>query len=214
VTDGWGTAGVGGRYVLSGRTEDLDVEPGSGVILLSAPGIARNAHLPDITISDVDLTFTVSIDDLPTGGGLYVYGLLRRIATGAAYRPKIFVMPDGAIYAHAGVLLQDGEGSLGRPVRAATLMDDGEAWIRVRAIATGSDPTTIRVKAWLADEAEPDYWHFAVIDWTASLQTTGSVGVAGYLGSRVTNPPATLYFSDLLVTTRDIPNMTRFEVQP
>jgi hypothetical protein len=213
VTDGWGQADLGGRYTLSGGSQELDVESGLGVVLLSDPGTARSAHLADVAISDADLTFTVSFDQLPNGGGLYIYGLLRRIGTGAVYRPKIFVMPDGVVYAHAGVRLSDGERSLGRPVRVADLSAVADRTIRVRTIATGRDPTTIRVKAWLSEEAEPDYWHFAVIDWTGSLQGTGSVGLAAYLGSRVSNPPVSLFFSDILVTTRDAPN-TSSEVQP
>jgi hypothetical protein len=78
--------------------------------------------------------------------------------------------------------------------------------IRVRAAATGSDPTILRVRAWSDGQQEPAYWNFGAIDWTGSLQGLGSVGVASYLGVRHPGGRVDVNFSDLTATTTDLPN--------
>jgi hypothetical protein len=208
ITDSWGSADVGGRYSLRGLAADLDVGAGVGTMRLPTAGFARSAFLSDVSIRDSSLKFSVRIDELPVGGRVYVYALVRRTASGTGYRPQVHITPGGAVYAHAGLLLDDGEHSLGRPVLVPDLVSPAGKDIWVRAEATGSDPTTIRVRAWADGNAEPNYWHFAVIDWTGNLQGTGAVGMAGYLGSRTTNGGALLHFDDLLITTTDAPTST------
>lgn len=50
--------------------------------------------------------------------------------------------------------------------------------VRLRAQALGSDPTTLRARAWLLGNPEPNAWQISVVDWTGRLQLAGGVGLS------------------------------------
>ncbi len=204
VVEGWGRAELGGPYATVGLRPDFAVEPGSGLLRLPAADVRRAAYLPEVSGRDVDFTVSAELDRLPQTGSLFLYALVRRTQTGFAYQPKIIVTQTGAVFAHAGVLRADGEQSMGSPVLVPGLEYEPGRAINLRATATGSDPTSVRVRTWLDGEPEPEHWHFSAVDWTGRLQDTGSVGVAAYLGSRVMNAPAVLRVRDILATTTDL----------
>lgn len=202
---GWGTADLGGSYTALDQVEDLAVRGGTGSFVLATAGAERALFLSDVSIRDADVAFSVALDTLPADGAMHVYAAVRRTPTGVAYRPKIFVTPTGALYAHAGVLLIDGERSLGRSALIPGLTVTGGTVIHFRTTVSGSDPTIIRVRAWASGEEEPEYWNFGAIDWTGSLQGVGSIGLAAYLGVRHPGGPVRVAFDDLTVTTTDLP---------
>ena len=214
VVDGWERAEPGGVYALRGPAADFAVALGSAAIDLATANVERAVYLPRISVRNVDLTFSAQVDRLPVGGNVFVYGLVRRTNNGLAYRPKIIIAETGAIFAHAGVMRVDGEQSMGSPVLIPDLAYEAGALIRVRATASGSDPTTLRIRAWMVGDREPDFWHFSVVDWTGRLQEPGAVGVAAYLGSRVTNAPAVVRVHDILATTTDMTNTSSAQEPP
>ena len=61
--------------------------------------------------------------------------------------------------------------------------------LKVRAQATGTSPTTVRVKVWKSTTTEPTAWAATATDSTAGLQAPGSIGLHVYLGSSATNAP-------------------------
>jgi hypothetical protein len=204
VANGWDAAEMGGGYSVSGAAVDLAVLQDAGMLRLPAGGTARAAFLSDVSVHGVDLSFSVAFDSLPAGGPLYAYGLLRRTGTGAAYRPKMIIAADGAVDVHAGVVVGGTERSLGRPTRVSGLSAAAGEILRLRATATGSDPTTLRVRVWPDGDPEPTHWDFSAIDWTGDLQAAGGVGITGYLGIRSTAGPIVLRFDDLVATTTDV----------
>ncbi len=205
---GWGAADLGGAYSSDDPTADMSVGDGAGSLLLRSPGMGHDVYLGDVGVRDIDFEFSFSIDALPTDGAVYVYAAVRRSPSGVAYRPKVFVTPSGALYAHAGVMLQDGEHSLGRSALVPGVSVTPGVWYNVRSVATGSDPTVIRVRAWQAGQDEPEYWNFGVIDWTGSLQGIGSVGLAAYLGLRHPGGAIQVSYDELIGTTTDIPSVS------
>jgi hypothetical protein len=203
----WGNADVGGSYSTSGGTGDVRVDTGNGRVILPIAGATLTEFLPSVSARDVDLKFSVTVDKLPQGGGsLFVYAVLRRSDTGQGYRPKIRIDSTGAIYAHVGTILSRGEQSLGREVIAPDVNARGGQRIWIRAQALGSDPAVLRIRTWQDGDDEPAYWHFAVIDWTGSLQGRGTAGVAAYVGVRTTGGPFEFAFDDLSLVTTDQPS--------
>ena len=180
--------------------------PSVETIMLATPGDTQAADVSGSPARDVDVSFSVAIDHLPTGGTLYVYPLVRATGDGDAYRPRLFITQDGALYVHAGLIVGGKEQSLGREVLVANLPDISSHLLRLRAYVAGSDPTSIFVKVWDAGTPEPPQWEFGAVDWTGALQNAGAVGVAAYLGRNVTNPPMTVRISDLTVTATDPTN--------
>ena len=80
VSDGWGSAEVGGSYSLSGPAVDFDVT-----------GAAR----------DVDLTVRVATNKLPAGASQNVYLVARRVSSSSEYRGRIRFGTDGRLLAVA-----------------------------------------------------------------------------------------------------------------
>jgi len=208
LSPGWGSPDVGAPYNPRSAEEaaSLSVDGGHGVISLVAPGDMLSTVLGGAPARDVNVSFSVTVDKLPAGGTLYVYPLVRATEDGDAYRPRLFITQDGAVYVHAGLIAGGKEQSLGREVLVANVPDIAGHTLRLRAYVAGSDPTSIFVKVWDAALPEPPQWEFGAIDWTGVLQPAGAVGVAAYLGRNVTNAPLTLRISDLTVTATDPTN--------
>lgn len=199
--DGWGSADVGGRWVLDGQA-GLSVEPGIGLIRLSA-GDAGSVVLPQASAQEASLELSVAIDRLPTGSGeLRLYAELRRNQRGAAYRPVVHVRSDGSLLVGASMRLGSQEHDLGATYRAPDVSLSGGDVLRLRAEVAGSDPTTIRLRVWPAGAAEPSFWHVSVIDWSGALQGSGTIGM-GWQLDPAAGDPLTLHIDDMRLTTSD-----------
>jgi hypothetical protein len=180
--------------------------PSAETVTVANRGDTQAVDVSGTPARDVDISFSIALDQLPAGGTIYVFPLVRSTGNGAAYRPRVFITQDGAVYVHAGLIVGGKEQSLGREVLVANLPDISAHVLRLRAYVAGSDPTSIFVKAWDAATPEPPQWEFGAIDWTGVLQNAGAVGVAAYLGRNVTNAPITVQISDLAVTATDPTN--------
>ena len=198
VTNGWGTADVGGVYTLQGNLAAFSVAGGAGKIQLPAPGANRSALLDDVDEQNVDITFRVAIDKVATGNSYFVYAAARRNGNNA-YRPKIVLNSNGTVSAHAGVLINGAETSVAPAVVVPGLSQAPGSYIWVRAQVTGTNPTTVRVKAWADGQAEPANWHFSATNAAAAVQVAGGVGLRVYLGTTVTNAPVLFSFDDFEV---------------
>jgi hypothetical protein len=73
--------------------------------------------------------------------------------------------------------------------------------INLRIQTTGTNPTTIRTRAWATGTPEPATWTRTVTDTTAAMQQAGNVGISVYLSSSATNGPITTSIHDLTITT-------------
>ena len=69
----------------------------------------------------------------------------------------------------------------------------------IRFKVTGTNPTTLQAKAWVAGSSEPAAWNVSVTDSQAELQTSGAIGVRASLGSSATTMP-TYLFDNLNIT--------------
>ena len=88
VVGGWGSADVGGAYVLKGNSSDFATRNSSGVIVVR-PGNTRAATIGSVRAVDSQLSFTVAFDTAPVTSSLYVYGVLRQVSVGNEYRAKV-----------------------------------------------------------------------------------------------------------------------------
>jgi PKD repeat protein len=77
--------------------------------------------------------------------------------------------------------------------------------LRIRVQAIGANPTTLRVKTWLASASEPSAWNVTVTDADAALQGSGTVGVAGLLPATSTNAPVVVTVDNVLVQSPPSP---------
>jgi hypothetical protein len=111
---------------------------------------------------------------------------VRRVGGGTEYRVKVRISPSGGVYLHATKVVQNVETGFGSEVKVPNLTYVVGTDLLVRGRATGASPTTLTIRAWRADAAEPTGWTFTTTDSTAILQGPGGVGFRGYISSNAT----------------------------
>jgi hypothetical protein len=195
---GWGSADVGGSYLLSGAA-DLSVQPGVGIVELAAAG--EGEALLGVSARDVGVEFSVALDGPPAGGELELRVVLRASDGRSALLPAVRIGPEGSLTARVTALAGGASDTLVARVAVPDVTVTGGAVLRVRAEAVGSDPTTIRLRVWPASRPEPAFWHVSVIDWTGSLQDAGMAGLGWRAGAGATS--ITLRYDDLVIETTD-----------
>jgi len=195
---GWGSADGGGPYTIIGNASNMSVDGSAGKMVLPSAGATRGAWLADSYASDVDVTYRVAVDKVAAGGSTWIYSIARRSGT-SEYRPRVQLKKDGTVTVGVSVLNAGKETSLGDVAVAGLTQAPGQ-YIWVHAQISGTNPTTIKIRAWLAGQHEPSAWQLTVTDATASVQGPGAVGLLTYLASGATSGPTTLSFDDYSVT--------------
>ncbi|GAB3680883.1 hypothetical protein [Angustibacter aerolatus] len=196
---GLGTADVGGSWTVAGAGTEFSVASSVARLRLSKPGAGTGAYLLDTSATDVDLTSSVAIDQLPTGGGTYVYVEGRRVAGAGDYRLKLRYLADRTLVV-ALLRVQGGtETTLGSTTLAGWTTAAGKQ-LQVRLRLRGTSPTLFEAKAWAAGTAEPAAWLLKATDAAATLQTAGSPGVVTYLSGSSTGTSQAASIGALTVT--------------
>ena len=200
VSGGWGTANYGGAYTLLNTASDFSVSSGTGKMVLPTGGSLRSASLADVSVRDSDFSFRFAANKVPGNQSEYIYAIARRTSASNAYRIKVRVAPTGAVLLQASSVVNNAEATIGSEVQVPGLTLTANSFIRVRAQLSGTNPTTIRIRAWVDGGSEPSTWQYTATNSTAALQTSGGVGLMTYVDSAVSNTPVTITFDDLLVT--------------
>ena len=205
VVNSWGTAGIGGTYTLSGTAADFDTTGAAGTISLGTAGANRTATLVGVSALNVDFSFRVASNKTPTGGNQFIYGVARRVSATNAYRIVLRIATNGQVFVGASSVISNVETAIGSAVLVPGLTHTPGAFIRVRAQLTGTNPTTIRIRAWADGATEPTTWQYTATNSAAALQAAGGVGLQAYLSSATTNAPVLVTFDDFLVTSIGAP---------
>lgn len=189
TSNGWSSADVGGEWTTVGTAS---VSGGVGILRADA-GRTSHATLPSVATTDSDLTVTMTAVEAQTGGGSYVTAISRLVGS-SSYGVTARLYTSGA-----DLILRESGKDMTRmtlPWKPAA----GEQ-IRVRTQAVGTNPTTVRAKAWRAGTSEPGSWMLEATSSTAALQRKGAVRLEAYLSGSATHGPATYRFDDLRVGT-------------
>jgi PKD repeat protein len=199
VSNGWGSAEVGGPWTIIGTAANFAVAGGSGAITSPSTGQTRSVYLGSTTRTDSDLRLTLSLDKVPTGSGAYLDVVGRRVSTNNEYRARMVMASNGRITVQLTALKGNGT-----PVAVATAVTlpatisySAGSQLNVRMQVTGTNPTTVRLKVWPATQAEPTAWQTTGTDTFAALQNPGAVGLTTYLSSSVTNAPVVVRLDNL-----------------
>jgi PKD repeat protein len=195
VSNGWGSADVGGAWSLTGAASAFSVLGGSGAIRHAAAGSQVTAALGAVSSSDTDLTFGFNVDKLTAGYYLTVSG--RRVSASNDYRARILITSANKV----NVLLAKFVGGV-QTTLVADRVVPGLTYtagmpLRVRMQVSGASPTTVRMKVWAASDPEPGAWLTSTTDSTAGLQNPGGIALTSYLSSAATNTPAVARVNDL-----------------
>ena len=201
VVNAWGSAApTGGAYGLSGTAADFDVTGSAGTLLMAA-GANRAAVLGGVSALDVDLSFSVATNKTAVGGIQYVYGIARRVNATSEYRIKVRMGTNGSVAVQGTAVVNSVETNIGAETTVPGLTHTANGVIRVRAQISGTNPTTIRIRAWADGSPEPSTWTYTATSTTASLQAAGAVGLRSYVSGAITNAPVLITFDDFRVTS-------------
>jgi hypothetical protein len=200
VVDGWGNADLGGSYTLTGTAANFDVNESAGTIQVPAAGNSRSVKLQNVIAQDLDFTFRVKSDKLAAGSNQSVFFITRSVSTNTEYWCQIRIATNNTVYLRAVRLVNGTQTVIGTETAVSGLPYGANTYIRMHGQVVGTNPTTIRLKAWADGQAEPTNWQFTVTDSEPSLQAGGAIGFRTFLASGVTNAPVVFTFDDMLVT--------------
>jgi CSLREA domain-containing protein len=201
ITSGWGNAETGGGYTLIGTASNFNVNGFSGTMAVQSAGGALYAKLPGVTTTDLDFVFRLKTDKPAVGNNQIAFFLARSISNNTEYRGQLRISTSNSVFIRALKVVNGSQTNLGTEITVPGLTYSAGSYIWMHGQVVGTNPTTIRLKAWADGQAEPSGWQFTVTDSEPSLQVAGSVGLRSYLASGVTNAPVVFTFDDLLVTT-------------
>jgi hypothetical protein len=200
VTGGWGSAEIGGPY--SGTsTADYSVNGSEGIMKISTAGLQRKATLSGVNLRDVDMKIRVKVDKVAAGAGHQISLLMRQLTNIGQYRARLELTPTGTAKLVGQKYLNSTNvttniGS-GITVPGLTYSANQYIWLRVQVV--GTNPTTIRIKAWLDGQPEPSTWQYTGSDSEAALQTAGNVAILSRLPSTSTVAPVIFTYDDFSV---------------
>jgi PKD repeat protein len=204
VASGWGNADTGGAWTAS-NAANFSVAAGVGSIKMPTPGTGPSIYLKTLSSTDTDTTATLTTDKAGTGNGVYLEVLGRRIASGVDYQARLRVLGNNTV---AASLLSDNAGTatfLKSETTLAGITYTPGMQFNTRFQVSGTNPTTLRFKAWPATSTEPTSWLLTATDNTAALQVPGSVGLLSYLAGGATNAPVTTKVSNFATAPTGAP---------
>jgi PKD repeat protein len=196
VTNGLGTADVGGAWSTVGAATAFSVSPGAAAYRLAA-GAQLTGFLPSAPRTDADVLTAVSLNAVPVGGAVYLMVQGRRVSSGNEYNAKMLINADRSVTIRVSRLVGNAETVLAGPLKIAGLTYAAGMALNVRLQVTGTSPTTVRARAWAGSATEPPSWQVSGTDSTAALQAAGAVGLTGYMSAAVTPSPIIVSFSSL-----------------
>ena len=202
VANGLGTADVGGPWTFTGASSSYSVTGGTGRLRMATLGGTLNAYLDGASQQSGDLRLTIGVDKAPTGSGIFLSAIGRRVASAGAYQAKIVLRVGGAV----GISLVrvnssgGGEVALGTAINVPGLTYAAGDRLNVRLQVVGTSPTTLNLKVWKVGTPEPAAWQRTATDATADLQASGGIGLRSYLSSTATNAPVITSIDDLVLT--------------
>jgi PKD repeat protein len=195
VSNGWGTADVGGAWTNSSTASNFNVVNGAGTIKTSAAA-GPSAYLNGVSASDVDLTASFGYDKVGTGTGAYTALVARKIGTSNYWVKIQSNATSTTIFLAKNV--NGTETTLANQVVSGMVYAPGDV-LNLRFQVQGTGTTTLRAKIWKTGTTEPSTWRLTATDTTAALQNPGAVGVWSYLSGSATNSPVTLIVQDFAV---------------
>ncbi|GAA1828210.1 PKD domain-containing protein [Agromyces salentinus] len=197
TTTGFGTATVGGNWIIGGTTADTSVDGNAAVFRSPTAGRGQHAYLSNVSSTDTDLRTSVRIDRTPGGTGLYLLIIGRQLTLNNDYRAKLRINADGSTALYLTRLVAGTETTLPWTTLPGTYQPGTSLNIRLQV--TGTAPTTIRAKVWPTTQTEPTTWNIQTTDTTTALQGPGTIGLAHYTSSSTptTSLPITISWNDI-----------------
>ncbi|CAN5437064.1 hypothetical protein BH10ACT3_BH10ACT3_00510 [soil metagenome] len=194
VTNGFGTADLGGAWTLSGSAANFAVNGGKGRMTLPSGGLSRAATLAAVQGGDVDASVDLTLDKPATGGGIQ-FGLVARKVGTSEYRLRVQAKPTSTTLILQRVV--NGTESNVSTVNLNGVVIAAGTTVHMRLRVTGSSSVALAGKLWFGGAAEPTSWQIQGTDSTPALSGPGGVGVQAYISGTATNLPVVVVVDQL-----------------
>jgi hypothetical protein len=200
--DSWGTANVGGAWVVKeGVTSEFDVDGSAGTIINGGVWQGKQIALDSVVERDIDYTLRVKANKIATGTGAYtaIWVQARRVNDANMYLYRLQWMADNTIQVGINRVVN---GTSTAVVAMGTISGTPatDTYWKIRVQAFGASPTTVRMRAWRDTDVEPNTWQASATDSGSTLQVAGSVGINAFNSPGITNNPILYTVDDVLVT--------------
>lgn len=187
-----GTAPTGGAWTQTAGVTNVGIDNGAARLTSTAAAQTRSATLNAATSTSTDLTFSFTVQALPTGTARMYISALGRVVGANDYRARWLIGANGVVQAQ---LARGGTAMVWQNLPAANNITAGTKY-NIRLQVSGTGTTTIRSKIWAQGAAEPTGWQLTTTDTTAALQAAGYTGMTTYSGTGFTPLPYNVYFDD------------------
>ncbi len=198
VVNGWGSPDTGGAWTRQGTASNFAVSGGQGSIRMGSAGSGPWVSNTSFSATNTDMSLSVGIDKVATGGGVFIMAQPRLVAGSDGYVAEPKYLSSGAVQ----LLLFKSVGGTDTTLSTTTVpglsVAPGDR-IMVRAQVFGTSPTTVRAKIWKVGTSEPAAWTSSITDSTAAIQVAGGAAVRTYLSGSATNAPVIATFDDVWV---------------
>jgi len=197
VSNGWGSADIGGAWTPVGGTSNFSVGGHVGSITLPNVAASPVAKLA-VPSTNNDQTVRISLSKLANGGGTTI-DVGSRSVDQNAYRLRIAVASNGRVTLKLIRTLGGADTQLSSVLlpSGTTLTTTNQLQVRFQTQGTG--PTTLRARAWLVGAYEPTGWQTSATDATWELQGYGTFFLAPKLSASTSNYPVIARFDDYTV---------------
>lgn len=199
VSNGLGSANVGGPWSLTGSAGTYSVSNGTGNIRTNGAGAGKAAFLSGASATDTDLSIDLALDKQPVGGAATLSVNVRRVSQNDKYNATVRYLADGTTALSLIRVVGGAETVIGSLALPGLSPGAGDR-LRLRTQVIGTSPTQLRAKLWEAGSAEPTGWQLTTTDNSAALQTASPIGIEMYLGGGLTNAPVMASFDNLSAT--------------
>lgn len=194
-------AEVGGNYSLNSADKTLfGATSGEAWVNCAVANAGRGWQLLSVAARDVRSTHFWRPVGLPVGAPHEAYVQLRVGSdTHTYYQLRCRVNVDGTLRLTLQAVVAGSTTALNTEFNTGVVYNDLTKRIGVTMEATGSSPTTVRARVWIAttpdetDAAQPSTWQVSVSDSTAALQVAGGSGLQYSLASGSTAAPQRFY---------------------
>lgn len=191
VADAWGTADTGQTWTTSGGTlTNYDVDGTRGIHTVAVLGTSMNSLIP-YPSADAAIKFDWTVDQVPTGDGHLVFGVIRAADSNNLYAARVRVEPT------TGNLTLTLRKRVAGVETQLTTFATGLVYVAGTQYTTRFrvDGVNLMAKVWLTSGPEPAGWQTTTTD--ADIAAASNVGVRSVVGSGVTSPlPVTFTYDN------------------
>ncbi|HEY1741093.1 MAG TPA: PKD domain-containing protein, partial [Acidimicrobiia bacterium] len=203
VASGWGNADTGGAYTAAPGSVGAAVNGTAGTFKLAKAATGGGEYLSNVSALDSDALVNIATNVAPAGGtwGQVGYLTARRVAANTEYRARLRFTPSHTLrVSFVKVVGNTTEVMIGSEVLVSGVPYVAGRAYSLRFDVTGTAPTTLQAKVWVAGTTEPAKWTLTASDSEPALQAAGSPGTRVFLGGSATSFP-TWSFDNLSVAT-------------